>query len=269
MERTRVRFQGETDRVRIDTTGGDEEGSMIFRSDKGLFWNIDHKTRTYMEATKANLERARAELKKIREVMERELAKMSPEERAAMEAMMPGQFAAAGAAIPFRYEKVASGETVRSWSCDRYEGKRELPAMTAFPGGPQVRPARVETEDLWTVAWKDIGISPEEARAFGGLSDLFKDLGRDLGGLFPGGDASEGAEEEEGYTGLPVKSVTRAGDEVVEKMEVEEARKTDFDPSLFELPKGYRKKASPLDAGGAGVPPWGGGGDGDDEEEDF
>src|SRR5687767_10283989 len=106
-----VRVQLEATRMRTEMAGPNGVMNvMIFDGDKQVLYIIDPARKTYMEMTKADVDRMSAQLQGSAAQMQAQLEKLPPAQRAQMEAMMKGvQFTRTGT------------DTVGRWTCDKYD----------------------------------------------------------------------------------------------------------------------------------------------------
>lgn len=110
----------EKDRMRYDMKTEKLDVSAVFRADKGLFWSIDNKKKTYTEIKKADMEKMKKQMEEGMKMMEEQLKNLPSEQRKQMEEMMKGKMKVETPKIV--YKKVATGEKVNQWVCDKYEG---------------------------------------------------------------------------------------------------------------------------------------------------
>ena len=96
---------------------------------------------------------------------------------------------------PVLYKKVAGGARVGPWVCDQYEGAA----------------AGRKAQDVWTVAWTDLGLTDEEIRVLAAYGEFYRELAGTRAPVFPE------------LTGI---------------------ERRDLAPALFETPAGY----APVDA---------------------
>lgn len=209
--------------MRIETQTQDELMTMIFRSDKQVFWVINTKEKTYMEMTREDIKKTKAMMDGAMKMMQEQLKNMPPEQRAMIEEMMKGQ------AMPARppkkvFKKVASGMRVRQWKCDKYEG---------YSG-------RQLTEEVWTASTKNLGIGQKDFRVMQSMAEFMSEFSPDTASLFSIG--SEKWEKEQGYPGIPVRLISYSDGKKVFQMELQDVKKSRIDPSRFNLPKGYTKQ---------------------------
>jgi hypothetical protein len=142
-----------------------------------------------------------------------------------MEAMMKGRMGGAGgaAAAKIEYRKTGTG-TVGKWTCDKYEG---------YTNGQK-------TQELCTVDPKVLGFTPADFQVTRDMAEFFKQFQQMGGGAASQQPFAFGTPEEQGFSGVPVRSViTVNGSEVIS--ELAEARRQAFPDSTFQVPAGYQK----------------------------
>jgi hypothetical protein len=229
----------ENNRVRIEGSNGGRSHVMIYRADRETMYMIDPAAKTYREMTKQDLEKmmgqASQQMSQMQKMMEEQMKNMPPERRQMVEQMMkqkmgqmPGVAAAAAETSRTTYRKVASGETIGQWTCDKYEGTRD--------GQKQ--------SDVWTTNWAGLGVSMDDFRVFQDLARFFERLNPSMAvQMFRIGPE---AESEQGYAGVPVRSIYYRNGAPYQQVDVTQVtRQSSFEDPLFEPPDGYRREAMP------------------------
>ena len=223
---TKLRVEG--DRVRIEMEGTGRNDVMIFRGDRQVLWMIDNKAKVYREMTKADVDRIGGQVNEMMAKMQEQLKNMPPQQRQMVEKMMKSRMdGMAGGAQPAKteYTKVASGQEINQWTCDKYEGIRE---------GQKQR-------EVWTAAPGQLGLDMSDFKVMQQMGEFFKWFSR-FGREAPFRVGSEAAKQEGDYSGVPVRQIYYQGGRPTSKSEIKEVRREDFDASLFELPAGYKKQ---------------------------
>lgn len=216
------------DRMRVETSDKEAERVFIFRQDKERFWLIDNKDKTYTEMTKQDLQKMKQQLDSAMALMQEKMKDMPPEQRKMMEQMMQGKMSAAMPEAPkIVYKKVASGEKINQWMCDKYAGSA----------------AGKDKEEIWTTDWQQVGMTEADLKVIQGMGEFFAEFAKNMPFLSKVG--SKEWEKEHGYAGFPIRTLHYSGTQVRSKMEIKEIRRQDFATSLFELPGGLQKKATP------------------------
>jgi hypothetical protein len=157
---------------------------------------------------------------------------LPPEQRQMMEKMMQGRGMPAmqpAGATKIVYKKAASSEKVNQWACAKYEGYREAEKV----------------KDVWTTDWKSFGLTAENFKLMQDLSEFFKDFAKDMAASFDQ-IGSEEWEKEQGYTGIPVKTLSYANGKLRDATEVTEVKQESLAATLFDLPPGLTKKEMPF-----------------------
>ena len=214
--------QIEKGRMRADIVNGTTgTQTVIFDAAKQVLDIINVDRKTYTEMTKADVDRLAAQMQDMMGQMQSMMANMPPEQRAQMEAMMRGRgMGMAMAPAPkTEYRKVGT-DKVGKWTCDKYEGTRD---------GQKV-------SELCTVAPDALGLSTADI-------DLMRQLGQFFKQLLPQGIGMPdvGRPEDQGFSGLPVRSVNSIGGREVTTELTDVSRQT-FADSLFAVPAGFQKE---------------------------
>lgn len=233
-ERAEMRI--EHDRMHVETKGPDSRKGFIFRGDRQVMWAIDYDERTYLEMTRKDLERMRSQMDATLAEMQKQLAEqlkdLPPEQRQMMEQMlkdrMPQAAPGPGPEEKIVYTKVAAGQRVGRWTCDRYEGRI---------GGEKV-------EEVCAAGWKEIGLKPADLEVWRELADFFKGLDPEGGKGFPVPGSADW-EREQGYPGVPVLGITYHDGKPESEWRIEDIRQGSFPASIFEVPAGFQKEALP------------------------
>ncbi len=199
-------------RLRLEAKS--EEGEdvvIIFRGDRSLAWLIDQREGTYVELTPDKIAKLRDQIETQRQQMEKELAKLPPEQRQAVEQMM------GGAGAPVSYRAAGHDEKVASFVCTRYE----------------VLQGDERTAEIWAAPLDQLHIQPEEFKTLTDLGRLLEPLGEQG----PVGQIKQMSSME----GFPVRSVSYAAGQAIAEQRVVKAERKTFEPGLFDLPRGLRK----------------------------
>lgn len=209
--------------MRAETRAHSENTTIIFRSDKEVFWMINRAENSYTEMTRKDIKKIKGQMDESTRMMQEQMKNMPPEQRAMVEQMMKGQ------AIPAQpektvFKKIASGIKVNKWNCDKYDGYR----------GGQL------TEEVWTTSWKNLGIDQKDFRVMQRMGAFMSELSPDAASQFNIG--SDEWEKEQGYPGVPVRTISYSRGKKVFQTEIQDIKKQQIDPSLFELPKGLTKQ---------------------------
>ena len=203
------------------TTKDKPDMSIIFRSDKNVFWMVDHKKKSYTELTKEDLEKMAKAMEQVGEMLDKALDNMPPELKAKMEAMMKPQTKEAPKII---YKKVASGEKVNQWVCDKYEETRDDKKVA----------------EIWTTDPKKLDIKSEDLKVLAGMGKFFQTMLKNM--PFNIYEFSVEKAQENMFAGMPIKTIGYEKDKQTYKSELKELKREEFKISLFEVPQEYKKE---------------------------
>ncbi len=211
--------------------GGGTQG-IIFDGAKQTLFIVDDARKTYAEMTKADVDRVGDQMSAAMAQMQEQMKNMPPEQRAQIEAMMRGRGMPGGAASAPKtaYKKVGT-DTVGKWTCDKYEGYQD----------------EKKVSELCTVDPKTLGFTAADFQVTKQLAEFF-------GKLMPQGAErifAIGTPEQQGYSGIPVRTTLITGDQRTTSELVDVKRET-FPPSTFEVPAGYTKESGPFGGRGRG-----------------
>lgn len=239
-------IQIEQHRMRAEIAGpGGASQSMVFDGVHEVMMIIDDDHKAYSEITKADVDAISQQMSAAMAQVQAAMKNMTPEQRAQMEAMMKGARGAAGRAAgaaatvsTTQYHKTGT-DTVGKWSCDKYEGTRD---------GQKV-------QELCTVDPKVFGFTMADFAVSKDMAAFFQKM------MPPGMSQSMpsaaelfhiGTPEDQGFSGVPVRTVTYAGGQVATTHEITDVRRQAFPDATFQPPAGYEKKPSSLGAGRRG-----------------
>jgi len=207
------------DRIRVEAENSGDFDVVIFRQDLGVFWIVDPEEKSYTELTRDDLEQLSTRLQQMTEMLKAQLQELPPEQREQIEQMMGSQGLKP---VEPTFEKVASGETVGDWTADKYVG--------TLNGVKQV--------ELWTADYRELGLKAEDFQVLEEMGKMFEAFSQDAAALFKvRTEAGEGH-----FSGLPVKTVNFSAGQPAGETVVQEVKKQDFKPALFEVPEGYKKE---------------------------
>jgi hypothetical protein len=209
--------------MRAESRSGGEDNTVIFRSDKEVLWVINAADKSYTEMTKNDVRKIKGQMDEAMRMMQEQMKNLPPEQRAMMEKMMKGNTMPAQPEKTV-FKKVTSGVMVNTWKCDKYEGYR----------GGQL------TEEVWTASWEDLGIEQNDFRVMQSMGEFVSELSPDAASHFNVG--SDEWEKEQGYPGVPVRTISYSMGEKVFQTEIQDIKRQEVDSSLFELPKGLSRE---------------------------
>lgn len=210
---------------------------VIFDGVAQVMYTVDPERKTYMEMTKADVDRMAAQIPAMMAQMKKMFEGMPPEQRAQLEAQMEkmtGSRAMPGSPDSMKMEFRKGGtDRVGSWTCDAYE---------MMMNGRKVG-------DMCTVRPEALGLTAADFDVSRRMQTFFQALApQGAAGLFqvgtPGG---------QGFDGVPVRqSMNMLGSMV---SELQSASRQNVADDLFAPPQGFQKMAMPAMPGGPGQLP--------------
>jgi hypothetical protein len=209
--------------MRMETNMNDQNQIVIYRNDRKVFWIINPEEKSYTELTKKDIRAIKGRMDQAMMQLQEQMKNMPPEQRAMMEQMMKGR------AAPMKpkktvYRKTGTGVKVNKWKCDTYEGFRE----------------GSRTNEVCTTGWRRLGLEQEQYDVIKGMGDFTSEFTKGVSSFFRAG--SDEWEKEQGYPGVPVRTITYSMGKAQHKTEIREVRNERVDESLFDLPPGLRKQ---------------------------
>lgn len=212
---------------------GENEGRVIFRSDRKEMVVVDDTEKVYYLIDEAAMKNISGQLNDVQRQIEERIKDLPKEQQDAvrkmLEEQMGGSALGGGPKTKSELRKTSTRETKNGYPCVKYQ---------------KFTDERL-TSELWVTDWDNIEGSSEAKKAFVGLKDFFSDLQEALSN-FPGADF--GAIGETGFEafeeGFPV--ITRSFDEngdLESESILKSASRRSLDPADFEPPAGYKRKS--------------------------
>lgn len=215
--------QIEAHRMRVDAGGSQV---VIFDGEAQVMRMIDASKKTYMEITKADVDRLGTQMNAMMAQMQEQLKNLPPEQRAQIEAMMRGRGAGPAMTQPAKTEyRRAGSDRVGAWTCAKYDGFRD---------GKKVFELCTVSADAFGVTAADFQV----AREMAAFASALAPAGVNSQDLFAIGDESTA-----GFSGIPVRSINVGPPQVTTV--IESVTRQRFADALFAVPEGYRKQTLP------------------------
>lgn len=212
----RVQIRGT--RLRAEVLGPNGAAQVIvFDAGQHVIDFIDPARKTYIEMTKADVDRMSASVQGAMAQMQAHLEQLPPEQRAQMEAMMKGR---GGATTAPHYTHTGS-DTVGRWSCDKYDMMQE---------GQKIG-------EVCTVNPTTLGFGATDFDVMRQLSEFFSTMAPQLASRLP----AVSPIDLPGTSGFPVKTVLMVQGNTV-TTEVIEAGRQMFPDSVFAVPAGFTRQ---------------------------
>jgi len=200
--------------------------TMIYRSDKDLFWLVDDTAKTYREMTRSELGKMMKQVNKALQEVREQFAALPPEQRKMMEEMMGDQLAAVArqdhGTPEISYVKVGDGGELNGWPTVKYEGKLD----------------GAKASEVWVAPASVVKVGPAELNTMENMMSFFREFAGKLGvdsltALGPAG----------GLEGVPVKAIVYSGGAPASTYVVKSIEQRKLPASNFEVPSEYTKEA--------------------------
>lgn len=227
--------------LKIEAKSPTTHNVVIFMGKESRMLVADLLKRTYMEITQADLQQIKSMHQQAMGQNEQMMKNMSPEIQARMKEAMeqlknlpPEQQEMAKKYMnlptvtpeePLKttYKLIDAGATYNNWRCRKYEGYR----------------ADQKVEEVLATDFSELGVSKSDFQVFRRMSEFFESLGDMAAKVAPKFNiGSEEWEKEQGYRGIPVKTVTFTGGKPASTTVVREVLKQQFSGEEFRLPDG-------------------------------
>lgn len=232
---TTVEMEGK--KLRTHSDEGRRHGSWtLFDGDKQVLYSVDDEKKAYHRMDQAS---GTAMAKQMNDAMEKAKARMTPEQRAQLEAMMEGRQSGAPNAAPkehtFKFERTKGGQKVAGYSCDNYRVLRD--------GKPQ--------SEVCFVPWGTGALRKEDFVAFQEmgrfLEKTFSSMAERSGAGARPHRSSEWATHFLGTApGFPaVMDRLEEGGRRTREMRLVKVERTSLPPDRFAPPADYREQKGP------------------------
>ena len=215
--------QIEKGQMRTESTAGGRRQVVVFDAARQVLQIIDFNRKTYTYITRGDAERMGAQVSDAMGRLQQQMADMSPQQRAQMDALMRGRMG--GAAMTdsskIEYRKTGTGH-VRQWTCDKYEGYR----------------AEVKVVEVCTVEPRTLGLAPAEVDVTTQMADFF-------GRIVPQSRdqmLTVGTIESAGFSGVPVRRVAWGSGRIESTMEITAVTRKNFPSSSYEVPSRFEEQ---------------------------
>lgn len=225
----------DADRLRVDTTGKDENRSFIFLTDGGRdrMVMLDKNRNEYRETDQQTVNQMSDQMKGVMAQMQEKMKNMTPEQRDMIEKMMKGKMGqmAARGAEPTRTVYTAQGRgSVNGFSCTRYEGMRGTEKVA----------------ELCAATPSDLRFSASDFQAFDKMKEFIASLQSAVTNSLGVGNFRSMVEL--GYEGYPIEYVNYSGGKIENKSELKSLMRASFSDADFSV--GNAKKVEMALPGG-------------------
>jgi hypothetical protein len=219
--------QLERDRMRAELTGpAGDTMIVVFDGPQQVLRTISVARKSYTEMTKADADRIGAQVTMSVDAMKEKMAKLPPEQRAKMEAMMtklgvmgPTAFAASATRPEYRR---AGSDKVGKWTCDKYDG---------FRNGEKVAEVCAADPKTLGLTAADFEISKQVSAFFQKLLPQGEDQIMGIGTL-----------DTQGFEGIPLRRIRYKAGKAEMTSEVTEVTRQNFAASSYDVPAGFQKQ---------------------------
>jgi hypothetical protein len=220
-----VQTRIEPTRMRTEIAGPNGVTNVtIFDGGKQALYIIDPSRKTYVEMTKADVDRLSAQVQGAMTQMQAQLEKLPPAQRAQMEAMMKGRGGVA--TLP------AGSDKVGRWTCDKYD---------LMLGGQKIG-------EICSVNPTALGFGATDFNVMGQMAAFYSGMAPQVVSQLPGVSGID----QFGSSGFPVRTVMMNQGQAMTTTEVIEAGRQTFPDSLFVVPAGFTKQDMASQMGGFG-----------------
>jgi len=214
--------QIEKTRMRNERGIGGKPQIIIFDGTAQVIRMIDPERKTYRELTKADVDRLGSQMSGAMAQVQEQMKNLPPEQRERMEAMMRGR-GLGTAAVKTEYRRNGT-DKVGKWTCDKYDGYKKDEKVS----------------EICTVPVATLGLTAADFEITRLAAQFFQQLTPQLGEQL----LSIGSPEQ-GFSGIPVKTVVTVGQRQITTEVTDVARKT-FPDDGYAVPAGYQKQELPV-----------------------
>lgn len=221
-----LRVQGQF--VRMDTLAGGFKQAVLYNNETKSLLVVNDEKKTFRRLTSEDVELQHksqsAKEEQFRERIEQRVRNLPPEKQSTMRKAMNRRFDS-GDMSRMECRRASEGETVGSWSAERYE---------CFVGSRRVR-------EIWSVPWEKTGMGSEETAV---IQEFMRRRGRASRGPRLGGNMGGFPISAEAFPGLAVQSVEVRDDETQRGHEISGIKQEDFDAALFKVDGSYTEASA-------------------------
>lgn len=220
------------DKIRV--TSQDGSGTdMIFDASTSTMITLEHNRKRYMELDEATVQELASQIENAMAEMEKQLASMPPAQRKMMENMMKGKMQGMGEVLPeLTFKRTGESDTKHGYKVEK---------VLLLKDG-------VESSELWVADWDEVQGSKELMKSFKAMSEMFNDMMKafakgPMAGMIAKNATSNWFGQIEDLGGMPIVSTELNGNgKGKTQMTLSSVEERDFEPSTFEVPKGYKKQ---------------------------
>ena len=218
---TSSQVQIEPNRIRTEVLIDGLRQAIVFDAAREVLLIVDPARKSYIEMTRADAERMSGMMQGAMALMQEQLAKMPPAQRAMMEQKMAGVLGGAAASARPEYKRSGT-DTVANRLCDRYD----------------VSVSGKKTSEICTVAPEALGLAAADFGVLAKLSDFVRLLVPQMADQLLGVGTPA-----QGFSGLPVRTTTTMPDGATMTVTLTDARRATFEDAIFQIPAGYQKRS--------------------------
>jgi len=204
-------------RMRVEMADGSgSPRAFIFDAARQVMVIVNPERKSYNEITKADIDRLATQVQDM-------MAKVPPEMRAKVEAMMKGRGMGVATPATTEYRRAGTDKTAR-WTCDKYDGYQD----------------GQKSSEICTVDPGVLGLAAADFAVTQQFVEFFEKLMPQAAGHVFG----LGQMQAQGVSGFPVKSSSTSGGRTITSEVTDVSRQT-FEDSLFAAPPGFQKESFP------------------------
>jgi len=211
-------------KVAIDNAG--KMGStIIFDANKELFTYVDNGKKEYYQFDKATLVQLKAQVKMFAQMMKQFANQMPEDQRKKLDKILNPS---AGGTMS--YTKAQGTEKVKSWTTDRYEGKK----------------AEEKVMSIYIASYQSVGVDEVKFNAMKKMLSFAEENLQEISSLLPASGGLSGLSFDSNgpimNKGIPVKMLTYENSAAINENTVESVKLMDLPDSKFNIPPGYTRK---------------------------
>lgn len=211
----------EGNKIRIETSGEEQEVTLLFDAENETIYTINHKRKEISEMTRQDIEAFSEILRQQLAVLDKQLEHLPEKQRTLMREKV-------GAAKPVEYTLEESGVAVKSWKADKFIGREN----------------ENKKSEVYIARYETLMLDKKDFEALEKFYSLMVHFTQNLANSLPGTAMSFVSKDMPAYAdGIPVKSIIyNTEGEATQTMLLEEVEKKEVADSLFLLPENYKRK---------------------------
>lgn len=224
VETQEVRITG--DKLALDSKSEAGSVSMIFKSKDKVLYVVQHDEKRYMQMDEAFAEQLGGQMTSALKQMEGELAKLPPEQRAQVEAMMNQAIQKPAAPPPLEFKATGATRDVDGIACKHWE----------------VWSGKKKEREMWVASFGDLDLDRADFASLEALGDFFTEMWRSAPMLQRMNRNELLTGDLERIQGFPLLAHKLEDGKVTQETRIGGFQRDKIPAAAFEVPAGYARR---------------------------